>query len=279
MLAVPGMPEGYSQTQRLNFLASRVDLDARLLVGALGALLGHLVKNQILCSAYGEKCFRQPPRNAFDEATGRRTAEKSDFLLQTPLPRFRICVDENPLSVNAVNMFSPGEFVLVDTQAIRSLQIFRESLHPSLAGLGRAKESISLFGLVDRTKSYPGKRLLREWFERPVRRLDIITSRLDMIEILAAPSSEASLVELQESMRGVRNCKGALSRLFTATGSVNDWFSLYSAANSFLSLQKVCKTTWTRLRETQVLFGLRPRDLFMALLLMLARLLHRSSRF
>ena len=49
----------------------------------------------------------------------------------------------------------------IDNNAMDSLQIFKTELHPSRMGIGKAKEGLSLFGILNMAKSAPGRRLLK----------------------------------------------------------------------------------------------------------------------
>ena len=54
----------------------------------------------------------------------------------------------------------------VSPETYLALNIFEDQLHPSIHG-GRAKEGFSLWGMMNKTKSSPGERVLRSWFARP----------------------------------------------------------------------------------------------------------------
>jgi DNA mismatch repair protein MSH5 len=66
------------------------------------------------------------------------------------------------ISINCVESFILNSYLRLDQNSYQSLQIFSEDPHPNvLKGIGRSKEGFSIFGLMDRTKSLPGRRRLK----------------------------------------------------------------------------------------------------------------------
>lgn len=69
---------------------------------------------------------------------------------------------DTEISINCVQSFVLDAYLRLDQSSYRSLQIFSEDSHPNvLKGPGRSKEGFSIFGIMDRTKSLPGRRRLR----------------------------------------------------------------------------------------------------------------------
>ncbi len=80
--------------------------------------------------------------------------------------------------VTHVSFFNLEDFVLIDSNVLQSLQIFNSESHPSvIKGRGREKEGFSIFGLMDRTKCAMGRKMLRQWFLKPSRNIDLISER------------------------------------------------------------------------------------------------------
>jgi len=61
-------------------------------------------------------------------------------------------------------------------------------------GIGKHKEGLSLFGIMNRTRSVPGKRLLRLWFLRPLYDAQLLNDRLDSIEFFMDPRKSVTTV-------------------------------------------------------------------------------------
>ena len=74
--------------------------------------------------------------------------------------------------------------LLVDPASLEALHIFHEEMHPSAMGLGKSKEGLSVFGLLNRCVSPPGKRMLRLWFARPLIDITALEERMDGVEAL-----------------------------------------------------------------------------------------------
>lgn len=75
-------------------------------------------------------------------------------------------------------------YLLVDPGSLESLAIFKEESHPSAMGIGRSKEGLSVFGLLNRCIIPSGKRLLRMWFARPLVDINVLEERMDAIQAL-----------------------------------------------------------------------------------------------
>ncbi|KAJ2768646.1 hypothetical protein IWQ56_002860, partial [Coemansia nantahalensis] len=63
------------------------------------------------------------------------------------------------------------------------LQVFDERRHPNMHSQGKYHEAMSLFTLMDRTKSAAGREMLRRWVLCPLQTLPEITERLDATEL------------------------------------------------------------------------------------------------
>lgn len=100
-------------------------------------------------------------------------------------------------------------------------------VHPSTAILsGRPKEGLSLFGIMNKTKSSVGKDLLRQWFLKPVMDVNIIQKRHDAIDFFNKFTMDV-LDEIRENLKYVKNTKRILARMREAKATVNDWSNLY----------------------------------------------------
>ena len=53
------------------------------------------------------------------------------------------------------------------------MQIFQQEHHPSVMGLGQAKEGLSVFGMLNKCVTPMGRRLLQLWFVRPIINLQV----------------------------------------------------------------------------------------------------------
>lgn len=67
---------------------------------------------------------------------------------------------------------------------------------------GQSKEGFSVFGVLNKCVSAPGKRLLRLWFVRPIVNLSVLNDRLDAIDFFVARPDAIKALRWAESAGG-----------------------------------------------------------------------------
>ncbi|MCI12833.1 DNA mismatch repair protein MSH5-like, partial [Trifolium medium] len=87
--------------------------------------------------------------------------------------------------------------------AHEALQIFQIDKHPSHMGIGRAKEGFSVFGMMNKCVTPMGRRLLRQWFLRPILDLEVLNYRLNSISFFQC--SEELVASLRETLKSVKD--------------------------------------------------------------------------
>lgn len=103
----------------------------------------------------------------------------------------------------------------MDEDTFASLSVFVSEGHPVATGKGKTREGVSLFGLVDRTKSKQGSKVLRSWLSAPSQSLCHITRRADAVEFFAAPVNASLVGQLRPLIRdlcGLGPCVAAFLR-------------------------------------------------------------------
>ncbi|KAI5853195.1 DNA mismatch repair protein MutS, partial [Morchella snyderi] len=158
--------------------------------------------------------------------------------------------DGGGILVAEIEMWSMADVMFVNADTICSLQIFEDESHPNFhmqGPKGRGKEGLSLFGIMNGTRSPLGHVMLKQWFLRPSLSLSILTSRHDTLTAFLHPSNSHVLITLGKSLRNIKNIPKVLSGLRRGLGSGGhggEWISLakfsFYALKIRSSLQEMC---------------------------------------
>ncbi len=107
-----------------------------------------------------------------------------------------------------------ADHVLIDAASQRNLDLVDS----------RSGKAHTLLGVLDRSATPMGARLLRDWILHPLRDLAILTGRQD---IIAACLAEPFLLsKCRESLKGIRDIERTTSRLSQGSGNARDLQSL-----------------------------------------------------
>lgn len=106
--------------------------------------------------------------------------------------------------------YHTGHFVVLDEAARQHLDLVQS----------RAGREGTLLGALDRTQTPLGARKLREWILHPLRDLDALNARQDVI---AALLERPSLLEsLRQQLKSIKDIERTLSRLSSGSGNARD---------------------------------------------------------
>ena len=107
-----------------------------------------------------------------------------------------------------------ADHVLIDSASQRNLDLVDS----------RSGKAHTLLGVLDRTATPMGARLLRDWILHPLRDLAVLTDRQDTI---AAHLAEPYILsKCRESLKGIRDIERTTSRLSQGSGNARDLQSL-----------------------------------------------------
>ena len=107
-----------------------------------------------------------------------------------------------------------ADHVLIDAASQRNLDLIDS----------RAGKTHTLLGVLDRTTTPMGARLLRDWILHPLRDLAALTARQDAISsFLAEPFL---LSKCRDALKGIRDIERTTSRLAQGSGNARDLLSL-----------------------------------------------------
>ncbi len=117
--------------------------------------------------------------------------------------------------LRTLQAYQTNSYVLIDASSQANLDLVTSRS-------GGVKSS--LLGAIDRTSTPMGARKLRNWVLHPIRDLDVLVARQDMVEAFIRESF--LLNQIRESFSGVRDVERTISRLSQGSGNARDLKSL-----------------------------------------------------
>lgn len=122
----------------------------------------------------------------------------------------------NLAHITGLRSYSTESFMVLDQFTRRNLELTETLRNRSARG--------SLLGILDRTITAMGARLLRTWINQPMLDLKRLNARLDAVEALTA--NEELRVELQTALRGVSDLERLTNRLIMGKAGPRDLLAL-----------------------------------------------------
>lgn len=129
--------------------------------------------------------------------------------------------------ITNLRSYQPEAFLVLDTVSQAHLEIVR----------ARGEGGVSLLQALDRTVTPLGARLLRHWLLHPLRDLDALRARQQVVaDLLEAPDY---LRRLRETLKEVRDLERTVGRLSQATGSARDLAALQMSLAAVPALKQL----------------------------------------
>ncbi|CAG8445606.1 11405_t:CDS:10, partial [Scutellospora calospora] len=105
--------------------------------------------------------------------------------------------------------------------------------HPNMHMQAKAKEGLSLFGILNNTRTVLGKYLLKQWFLRPTLDLTILDERHRTIECFLQPDNLDISGQFTTCLRHIKNIPKIIENM-NGRLNIKDWQSLLQIRETFI---------------------------------------------
>jgi DNA mismatch repair protein MutS len=116
--------------------------------------------------------------------------------------------------LKSISVRNIADYVLIDSSSQLNLDLVES----------RSGKQHTLLGVLDRTSTPMGARKLRDWILHPLRELNELNARLDLVDSLLA--EPYLLTKLHESLKNIRDIERTTGRLSQGSGNARDLKSL-----------------------------------------------------
>jgi len=129
--------------------------------------------------------------------------------------------------IHRLTVYSASDYLVLDATTQRNLELLESP---------RSDRRHTLIGCLDRTLTPMAARLLREWVTRPLKNVEQIRARQ---EVIATFCDEAHvLADFREQLHGVRDMERTLARLSVGTGNARDLVVLKESLDAAPKLKR-----------------------------------------
>ena len=160
------------------------------------------------------------------------------------------------ITVDDVVRTKASMYMSLSQDTLSALNIFSTERHPLAAasGRGNAKEGMSLFSLLDRTKSRAGRQRLRDWMLKPLQDVDAISARQDGVELFMLQEMQSPTASLLDLLGQIGPVDRILGRMQKCCAKPNDFVvlikTLSAALSIFTTLQQ--EVLWSLQQHSQI---------------------------
>ncbi|KAL1744418.1 DNA mismatch repair protein MutS [Schizophyllum fasciatum] len=129
------------------------------------------------------------------------------------------------LAIRDIEAIALNKMMHINADALYSLGIFEDESHASIHS-DRTKEGLSLFGIINTTKTTLGRQLLKTWFLRPSLSLPIIAARHDAIDCFLSPDNNSPVRAMHGHLKGIKNVPRILAVIKSGSATLVEWQGL-----------------------------------------------------
>lgn len=135
--------------------------------------------------------------------------------------------------INRLRFSENGKTMLLDSNTRRNLELTE--------GIRSGNRKGSLLGLLDKTSTAMGGRLLRRWIEAPLLDKEKINERLDAVDTLARDMLRCQ--EMAEALKGVYDLERLVSKVSYRSLNARDCLALGASLKRIPDIQKLAEET------------------------------------
>ncbi|KAF8297748.1 hypothetical protein DL93DRAFT_760795 [Clavulina sp. PMI_390] len=133
------------------------------------------------------------------------------------------------LDIQRIEILALDQVMQINADALSSLQVFDDESHASMHS-NRSKEGLSLFGILDFTKTNAGRTLLRQWCIRPLLSIPEIEARHDAVACFIRGENTPITDAMHGQLKGFKNAPRAFTRIKSGKGATIEWRTLVTFA-------------------------------------------------
>ncbi|KAI0789758.1 DNA mismatch repair protein MutS [Abortiporus biennis] len=126
------------------------------------------------------------------------------------------------LEIRGIEYMALNQVMQINADALYSLQVFDTESHASVNS-DKTKEGLSLFGILNSTRTSLGRSLLREWLLRPSLSLDVIKGRHDAVSCFTRPENISVAQRMHGHLNGIKNVPRIIGVMKSGKGRLADW--------------------------------------------------------
>ncbi|KAI0031053.1 DNA mismatch repair protein MutS [Vararia minispora EC-137] len=129
------------------------------------------------------------------------------------------------LQVRGIEALALDQYMQINADALFSLQVFESESHASMHS-DKTKEGLSLFSILNNTKTSLGLSLLRTWLLRPSMSINVITNRHEAVSCFIRPENIEVAAAMHNHLKGIKNMPRILVSIRAGKASLSDWQGL-----------------------------------------------------
>ncbi|MFA6333977.1 MAG: DNA mismatch repair protein MutS [Bacteroidales bacterium] len=137
----------------------------------------------------------------------------------------------------SISRIDEGEYVWIDKFTFRNLEIFGSN----------QENAASLLDVVDRTSSPMGARLLRSWLAMPIKNIDELNLRQNIVEYFFNETEQRE--ELQKHLRDIGDLERIISKSAAGRISPREVVQLKRGLNQIIPIKELC--SGSKLKELE----------------------------